>query len=314
MNHNIPWIESPFFEQELSGADLTDAEKQMVKSYAEDGYIIIDPEIDEAIIDHTVAYMSQLKLDNRHLPVNLQNRVQDAWKNNTHVKQIATAPKVVRLLELLYRRKPIPFQTLNFVEGTQQRTHSDMIHFSSIPERFMCGVWVALEDVHENNGPLHYYPGSHKMKFFDMLDMGVRGSESKKMKNVYMDYSDFYENFIEEVVKSQQLKKKTLHIKKGQALVWAANLLHGGEKILQPGTTRFSQVTHYYFENCLYYTPLFSDLGIRKMFLRKIVDINTGKVVPNRYMDKTVHRSVFDRITQFLPQSLRSGIHGILKK
>lgn len=54
----------------------------------------------------------------------------------------------------------------------------------------MCDVWTALEDVHEDNGPLHYYTKSHKLPFYEMIDMGVRGSKSKQMKNEYMDYSD----------------------------------------------------------------------------------------------------------------------------
>ena len=31
----------------------------------------------------------------------------------------------------------------------------------------MCGVWVALEDITEDNGPLHYYPGSHRLPDYD---------------------------------------------------------------------------------------------------------------------------------------------------
>ena len=32
-----------------------------------------------------------------------------------------------------------------------------------MPEGFMCGVWVALEDMDMDNGPLVYYPGSHQL-------------------------------------------------------------------------------------------------------------------------------------------------------
>lgn len=163
-----------------------------------------------------------------------------------------------------------------------------MIHFSSVPERFMCGVWMALEDVYEDNGPLHYYPKSHKLPFYEMSDMGIKGSESVKMKNGYMDYGDYYENFIAEVVKDLALEKKTLSIKKGQALIWSANLLHGGEKINKAGSTRNSQVTHYYFEDCLYYIPLFSDIAIKKMDIRTITDISSGNLIDNKYLGTIV--------------------------
>ena len=62
--------------------------------------------------------------------------------------------------ESFYGREPLPFQTLNFRVGTQQEPHSDAFHFNSDPPGFMCGVWVALEDIDEASGPLVYFPGS----------------------------------------------------------------------------------------------------------------------------------------------------------
>src|SRR5215207_9806689 len=75
-------------------------------------------------------------------------------------------------LQELYQRKPLPFQTLNFPVGTEQQPHSDTIHFNSIPAGFMCGVWIALEDMDENNGTLIFYPQSHKLPEATMRDAG----------------------------------------------------------------------------------------------------------------------------------------------
>ena len=48
-------------------------------------------------------------------------------------------------------------------------------------------------------------------------------------------------------------------MKKGTALIWSANLLHGGGIIVDKDRTRFSQVTHYNFKGCdYYYHPFFS--------------------------------------------------------
>lgn len=291
LTYNMPWIESPFFQKELEAANLSDADKAFVRDFATNGYVIFDPGIDTAVFDAVIKDLgerfkeNQAKHGSNHHGA---HRIQDAWQFNENVKAIATHKPILDKLELLYRRRPIPFQTLNFDVGTQQRTHSDMIHFSSIPERFMCGVWIALEDVTEENGPLHYYPGSHKLPFYNMTDIGVKASEGKKAANMYMDYSDYYEEFIEQVAINQGLKKEKLLIKKGQGLIWAANLLHGGEPILRPGATRYSQVSHYYFADCVYYTPLFTDFAIKEIFLRNIVDISTGLPVENKYLGETV--------------------------
>jgi hypothetical protein len=87
-------------------------------------------------------------------------RVQDAWEFDNNVKRIACNEKVLALLSQLYGRQAWPFQTLNFPVGTQQHFHTDSIHFSSSPERFMCGVWVAMEDIDASNRPLMYFPAA----------------------------------------------------------------------------------------------------------------------------------------------------------
>jgi len=309
--YNLPWTESPFFERELAAADLSPEDKAFVKFYAEKGYAIIDPEIDDAVIEGAKTELADWH--DAYFKKNQQihtspHRIQDAWQFSESVKKIVLAPAVLKKLELLYRRRPIPFQTLNFDRGTQQCTHSDMIHFSSIPERFMCGVWMALEDITEDNGPLHYYPGSQKLPFYEMADMGVKASDSIRMKNGYMDYNDYYEKFIQDVVDSLGLQKEQLLIKKGQALIWSANLLHGGDPITRPNTSRHSQVSHYYFEDCTYYTPLFTDMLLKKIYLRQIVDISTGQQVPNRYFGEEIKESLPARIKQKVAQALPTPI------
>jgi len=152
----------------------------------------------------------------------------------------------------------------------------------------MCGVWVALEDVHDGNGPLHYYPKSHKLPFYDLSILGLKGSTSKSIEEMLTKYYTRYEDFIAELVSKKKLEKKVLNIKKGQALIWSANLLHGGEPITQAGSTRFTQVNHYYFEGCAYYRPMLTDMAIERISIQKVVNIATGKEVKSQYLDKDI--------------------------
>jgi len=66
-------------------------------------------------------------------------RVHDAWKFDANAKAIAVNARVIEILSRIYGRRAWPFQTLNFPVGTEQHYHSDSVHFSSYPERFMCG-------------------------------------------------------------------------------------------------------------------------------------------------------------------------------
>ena len=82
----------------------------------------------------------------------------------------------------------------------------------------MAGVWVALEDIDEDNGPLMYYPGSHKLHEFSMDDFDL--------KQGYDNY-DKYEERIQQLVEKEKLEGEYGVIKKGDALIWHVNLLHG---------------------------------------------------------------------------------------
>ena len=286
---NLPLVDSPFFEQIFSQLTLDKETKKLVKQFAEQGYVIIDDlgieniaeTTDRIVKDLTPIYGEKGKIESAWI---YHDRIQDAWTFNQDVKKIATSPKIINLLKILYQREPIPFQTLNFKLGTQQSTHSDSIHFSSMPSRFMCGVWIALEDIDANNGPLHYYPGSHKLPIFDLNDLGITGSYQNKPYDVY----PIYEEFLQSLIKHNGLEKVELYVKKGQALIWAANLLHGGSQVLDKNRTRHSQVTHYYFSDCMYYIPLLSDPFLHRIHLKEVRNIMTGKVVDHFYNSEKI--------------------------
>lgn len=185
-------------------------------------------------------------------------RVIDAWKWCAAVKRLAENARVLETLHTLYKNEPRPFQTLNFPVGTNQPAHSDCIHFSADPPEQMAGVWVALEDTDRENGALYVCPGSHKLPVYHMQDFGLRPQ--------YEDYP-LYEKAIERIIKERGLAKQPLYLRKGQAVIWSANLLHGGSQILDGGRTRHSQATHYFFKGSkTFYRPLLSDLKNGRIF------------------------------------------------
>lgn len=190
------------------------------------------------------------------LKKNHQNlRFQDAWNHKQifEVQKLANEKKILDCLRILYGREPFPFQTLNFPYGSQQHVHSDAVHFNSIPFGFMCGVWVALEDVTKESGPLIYYPFSHKNSYISSKHLGI----TNKLIAESLYPQIHFEEYWRKLIKDCNYTKKEFLAKKGQVFIWHANLLHGGEKVTSLGTTRWSQVTHYYFRNCCYYTPFY---------------------------------------------------------
>jgi hypothetical protein len=272
---NMPWVESPFFAEHLAEKNLTAEELERVHFFRDNGFVILRGVVSE---DHADQIRREVISMFRAEPSDGDDynfRVQDAWRESAAVRRLAANEKILSAIRLLYGREPFPFQTLNFQKGSQQRAHSDAIHFSSIPARFMCGAWAALEDITPDNGPLFYYPKSHKLPEYTYFDMGMTRREDR-------DYLR-YEDYIEKLMNAHGLQKEILSARKGDVFIWASNLVHGGEPIKVPGSTRWSQVTHYYFNDCLYLTPLSSNHLTGKIYHREVLNILTGKFAPRVY-------------------------------
>jgi hypothetical protein len=293
-------LPEPLLTRALTAHGMAPADAALVRRFARDGYVRIDPGIDPATLDTAEAALRAELLD----PAGRvrATRVRDAWRRFEAVRTIATAAPVLRLLRLLYGREPVPFQTLNFPVGTEQKAHSDTIHFHSFPAGYLCGVWVALEDVDEDNGALVYYPGSHRTPVYQMYDIGRPGGRG--LVSPQAEHYGVYERFVESWIDDQGFERRTLSLRRGEALVWAANLYHGGGPIRDRRRTRFSQVTHYFFRDCVYYLPFYSDPAVGRLRPAHVVDIASGRPVP----------SVFDGrpVSVFRGQSVRRGIRDVV--
>jgi hypothetical protein len=284
----VPPVESPFFASIVESLDRE--ERRIAVELHQNGFAILefpDPELDSVAERIKKALSPRFDFEGWRRTGWANNaglRVQDAWDTNADVRRLAVNASVQALLSKLYGRRAFPFQTLNFPVGTQQHYHSDAVHFSTVPERFMCGVWVALEDIGEEAGPLIYYPGSHRLPIFTNEHLGVTSFANI---DPYDNYGRFEEVW-EALVDAAGLRPATFCARKGQALIWAANLLHGGDRHRDPTQTRWSQVTHYFFEGCAYYTPLLSDPFGGSIQFRDVLDISMTERVPNRYVDRSI--------------------------
>ncbi|MBD2840983.1 phytanoyl-CoA dioxygenase family protein [Erythrobacter rubeus] len=284
----VPFIESPIFEsEELS--DFSDQERALARDLNAHGFAIID--FPDTEIDARIERIKKNLGPRFDIPLDIptadktegERRIQDAWTFDEDVRAIASNPKMLDLLGKLYGRRPFPFQTLNFPVGTQQAAHADAVHFSSLPERFMCGVWVAMEDVSLEAGPLFYVRGSHRWPIMTNAMIGRRGYGSE-LASAQDPYADAWQALCQTYQKTEE----PFLARKGQALIWCANLLHGGSRQLDPTLTRWSQVTHYFFDDCIYYTPALSDETIGQLTLRNHTSVSDQKPKQSTYLGEAV--------------------------
>lgn len=261
-SQKIPWFESDFSLQILEKMNVNNETKKNLKFFIKNGYIVLknalsNQDVNKILNDFKkVLHSENYKKNPEYFHYNKSPRVVEGWKKSKNIKKVCYNKKVNKFLNILYKRKPLPISTINFVRGTEQPLHSDYIHFGSVPELFLAGAWFALEDINKNNGPLNIVPKSHKLNTIDFTDLNLEiPKTTKELKDNYT----FYEQYLKKLTKLKKLKSKKALMKKGDVLIWAANLLHGGTKIRIKEKTRYSQVVHYHFENLdKIYNPCFS--------------------------------------------------------
>ena len=228
--------------------ELDDETKAHVLAFDDNGYAVLPNYLTSEEVDAINEDIEHF-LENGQLKFNEVNKIMFAIKKSARLKAVANNPKLISFLSSIAGYHVKLFQSINFIEGSQQKTHSDSIHMTTFPLGGLLGVWIALEDIEQDAGALHYYPGSHKLPYYLNSDYQNEGSAFLLGNKGYVAY----EKMIEDKIQENQLEKKVFTAKKGDVLIWHANLLHGGEAHTNKEKTRKSVVFHYFNTTCICY-------------------------------------------------------------
>jgi len=234
--------ETPFFKK------LSEENKESALQYDDNGYMILRNFITPETADQINTEIDKLMEDGT-LKFIYGGKLMFAIHHSEVIRNIGSDKELLEFLSVLLDGKSKLFQSINFINGSQQKTHSDSIHMTTYPLGGLLGVWIALEDVDETNGALHYIPKSHKLPYFLNSDYDNEGTALKIGKKSYRAYETFLEDKVEEL----GLKKEVFKAKKGDMLIWHANILHGGEPHTDKNRTRKSLVYHFFDENSVCY-------------------------------------------------------------
>lgn len=249
-----PWLDDPNDElvaQRIEEAPIEEATKSILRQWRRDGYLIISQFFDAATIDALNQEVDHL-LEKGEVQLNPWGKIMFANKQSQLINNITRDQRLQTLLSCLLGKEVLPFQTINFIHGSQQRAHSDSIHMTTHPLGYLSAAWIALEEITDQNGPLFYYPGSHRLPY--LMNDGYRHQNSRTQ----LDPQAYkhYEDKLEQIIDTNQLKRKTFCAQKGDVLIWHANLIHGGSPIIDPQSTRKSMVIHFYAKEVIKYHEL----------------------------------------------------------
>jgi len=225
-----------------------EATRQSLRAFEETGYAILKGYVAPEVCDNITAEVDR-RLNDGSLKFKYGNKIMFAIKKSRQMRETGTSPALMELCSSLIGGEAKLFQSINFIMGSEQHTHSDSIHMTTFPLGGLLGAWVALEDIGPEQGALHYYPGSHLLPYYLNSDFGNEGSCFLTGHNDYAQY----ERMLAAKMKENRLEKQIFSARKGDVLLWHANLFHGGEPHTDKTKTRKSMVFHYFDVNCICY-------------------------------------------------------------
>ena len=235
--------------------------RSSILDFEKNGFIILKQYLSGEQVNQINAGIEEL-LETKQIKFDNGNKLMFAIHRSETLRSVGADTKLLELLSALLGGQAALFQSINFLMGSEQHTHSDSIHMTTYPVGGLLGVWIALDDVDETNGPLHYYPGSHKLPYYLNSDYENEG-------NYFLigdkDYTE-YEKMLEGKVAEFGIAKKIFKARKGDLLIWHANLLHGGELHIDRLRTRKSMVLHYFNTDCICYHEITQRPSLIKMF------------------------------------------------
>ena len=227
---------------------LPKCQQKALLNWSDNGYALFQKFFPEETVEKINSVIQKLMKDNR-LPVKDKRKFMHAVKISREINSLVNTAELTGLLNLIMGKEVDLFQSVNFLKGSEDPPHSDFIHMSTYPYGYLIAVWIALEDIDLENGPLFYYPGSHKLPYIMNKDF-KRGGNSWLIEK---DYKERYAEKIDNTLKQHNFEKKIFTASKGDVLVWHANLLHGGSPIIDPSLTRKSMVLHFYGKDVIRY-------------------------------------------------------------
>jgi len=250
------WIDAPDAADQVDRRVDDPVMREKVRTFIERGYVVFDKVIDadavaainrdidayrerpaEVVMKNAGAYVDPATVE----AMGRGDRMIDLYGRSPAAREAIFASPIATFLSLIFSEPAIAMQSLTFAYGSQQAIHQDTAYVVTTRPLSLAASWIALEDVTPGSGELIYYPGSHRFEPF-------RFSGTYKHWNQKRDGTEQHQEFLKglhEKARANGLEIEAFLPKAGDALIWHADLAHGGSRITDPTRTRRSLVTHY---------------------------------------------------------------------
>jgi hypothetical protein len=256
------WIDRADWQDELARREQRRAvsakDAALLRDFVRDGFIILPQaappgavdafqrEIESAFRNGRPELLYQSHKDRTTRPLagpvdRLGSRVVDSYVALPQALDLFTSPALMKFLALIFDAPPLLFQSLSFDQGSQQGLHQDTAYVVVDQPLELAACWIALQDVRAGSGELIYLPGSHRYPDYDF----GRGKKHWSGEAADQDVHVAWSAWIHEEGRRRGLAQQSFLARKGDILVWHADLAHGGAQVEDASLTRQSLVGHF---------------------------------------------------------------------
>jgi ectoine hydroxylase-related dioxygenase (phytanoyl-CoA dioxygenase family) len=238
------------------------------EAYLKDGVVILKNIFNDEQIKkyNKIINLERAGCDDGKNEYGFGDRIGQLHQKYPELLELANDKSINSFLNWAFNDTPVVFGSLNFERGTEQGIHKDGIFFLAEPCYSMAGVWIALEDINEDSGPLFYIPGSHKWPFFHPEDIISKYPEIKYLRKNYKNASAEEKlvivanigNLWTKALEAQEVKfnkkRECFNLKAGDVVIWHSLLAHGGSPVKNKSLSRKSVVFHFIGKNTKLYS------------------------------------------------------------
>jgi phytanoyl-CoA hydroxylase len=251
INDDLPWFDRDFASRRVTQEVKDPWARAKIVELIEQGFTIIENGIDLEICDQAATEFLNWKKRNEHALPRFREadgrlmRIVNFHQTLPVLKTLFSRNRSLALQDYLFKKETALYTSLFYEQGSAQPIHRDIPLFWTYPASMYFGMWIALEDTDDENGPLEVIPGGHRIGLIDRGAIGAKRFNEPMtippMSNeLWIDYQDEVARRADE----KHLTKKKINVKKGDVILWHPLAPHGGAPIGDTSRTRLSFVMH----------------------------------------------------------------------
>jgi phytanoyl-CoA hydroxylase len=266
--NSLPWIDNDSVDIEsklhVDGVPASATIVEKLYQWRSDGIVVFKDVVDTDVISSFVEELDSVFSSPHDYQLSIEIKGERTWTrsvrrdvlagpgvkiNHLHnaslnAAKLSLTREVTEFLSIVFTSPAVPLQSLTFRFGSQQPTHIDYPYVRQQKRLgYLAASWIPLENVCVDAGPLAYFPGGHKPTVSGFFDWGA-GDILARPETQIRTGMDFAE-YLNLQMKKAGIRPVVFLPKKGDVLLWHANMPHLGLPVASQDVTRKSLVTHY---------------------------------------------------------------------